>query len=286
MKHLCTVSPLCDYLRAARQAGKRIGFVPTMGAIHEGHRSLIRAARANCDEVVVSIFVNPTQFAPGEDYEAYPRPLEADLAACQAEGVDVVFCPGTDEMYPPGSATSVSVTGLTEALCGAHRSGHFVGVTTVVAKLFNIVQPDVAYFGQKDAQQAIVIQRMTRDLRWPIEIVVCPTVREADGLALSSRNRYLTAQQRKQATCLSTTLNWAKDQIEAGQHDTAALLAEMQRKIEVAGPCTIDYIEIVDAANLAPQPSAEGPCLIALAVRIGKSRLIDNLLVDATPTNR
>lgn len=281
MMKLETIKAVREYVRAARRAGRRIGFVPTMGALHEGHRSLMKAARAACDEVVVSIFVNPTQFGPAEDFERYPRPLEADLAACREEGVDAAFCPSVKEMYPPGSLTTVTVARLTDGLCGAHRPGHFTGVTTAVAKLFSIVQPDAAFFGQKDAQQAAVIRRMVRDLDFPIEIVVCQTVREPDGLALSSRNVYLSPSERQQALSLSGALRWAEEQIRAGRRDTAELVQEMRRRIESAGLCLIDYIEIVDADELTPQAVADEHCLIALAVRIGRTRLIDNIVVNA-----
>lgn len=252
-----------------------------MGALHEGHRSLLRAARAACDVVVASIFVNPTQFGPNEDFAAYPRPLADDLAACQAEGVDMVFCPPVEEMYDPSAATTVAVARLTEGLCGAHRPGHFTGVTTVVAKLFNIVQPDVAFFGQKDAQQVVVIRKMVRDLLFPIEIVTCPTVREPDGLALSSRNAYLSPPERTQALCLSRALSFAREQIAGGARDTGRLLSAMRTQIESAGPCVIDYVDLVDADELTPKPRIEGRCLIALAVRIGRTRLIDNIVVEA-----
>lgn len=281
MKKLETVSQVREYLTPHRRAGRRIGFVPTMGALHEGHLSLMRAARRECDQVIVSIFVNPTQFGPGEDFEKYPRMLEADLAACQAEGVDAAFCPPVSEVYPVGSATAVTVKRLTDGLCGAHRPGHFDGVTTVVAKLFNIVQPDAAYFGQKDAQQAIVLRRMVKDLLWPIEMVVCPTIREPDGLAMSSRNAYLSPAERRQALSLSAALFRARDEILAGQRDVAALVAGIRQRIESAGPCRIDYVEIVDAEELTPLTTARGRCLLALAVRIGGTRLIDNVVVDA-----
>ncbi|MBI4580286.1 MAG: pantoate--beta-alanine ligase [Planctomycetes bacterium] len=281
MRKLASVSEIRSFLRPHRQAGRRIGFVPTMGALHEGHRSLVRRARAECQVVVVSIFVNPTQFGPNEDYAAYPRPLDADLALCREDGVDAAFCPPVEEMYAPDSATTVTVSRLTDGLCGAHRPGHFAGVTTVVAKLFNIVQPDVAYFGQKDAQQAVVIRRMVRDLCWPIEIVGCPTVRESDGLALASRNAYLSPAERQQALCLSAALNWACERIAAGERAVPALIEGMKRRIVDAGPCSIDYVEIVDADELTPKPRVEGRCLIATAVRIGKTRLIDNRVVDA-----
>ena len=281
MQKLEKVDQVREYLGLHRRAGRRIGFVPTMGALHEGHRSLMRVARKDCEQVVVSIFVNPTQFCPGEDFEKYPRMLAADLAACQADGVDAVFCPPVSEVYPPGSATSVTVKRLTEGLCGGHRPGHFDGVTTVVAKLFNIVQPDLAYFGQKDAQQATVLRRMVRDLWWPIEVIVCPTVREPDGLAMSSRNAYLSPEQRRQALSLSAALFRARDEILAGQQDVDALVASMRQRIESAGPCSIDYIEIVDAEELTSMKAARGRCLVALAVRIGGTRLIDNVVVDA-----
>lgn len=278
-----TVSEVRDFLRPHRFAGRRIGLVPTMGALHEGHLSLIRSARAGCDVVVVSIFVNPTQFGPQEDFAAYPRSLEADLNACRALSVDGVFCPPVEEMYPPNAATTVSVARLTEGLCGAHRPGHFAGVTTVVAKLFNIVQPDVAFFGQKDAQQAVVIRKMVQDLLWPIEIVTCPTVREPDGLALSSRNVYLSADERQQALSLNRSLTWAREQIETGRRDAAAIVAEMKQHISAAGPCSFDYVEIVDPDELTPIREIQGPCLIALAVRFGRTRLIDNVLAEPRP---
>jgi len=281
MKLLQKVADVREYLRPHRLAGRRIGFVPTMGALHEGHRSLMRAAREQCEQVVVSVFVNPTQFGPAEDFEKYPRPIEADQALCGAEGVDALFQPSVAGIYPAGSATTVAVSRLASGLCGVHRPGHFDAVTTVVAKLFNIVQPDVAYFGQKDAQQAVIIRRMVRDLLWPMKIVVCPTVREADGLAMSSRNVYLSDTQRRQALSLSAALFEARDQILAGQRDVAQLVADMRRRIEAAGPCTIDYIEIVDAEDLTPLGEARGECLAALAVRIGDTRLIDNVVVDA-----
>lgn len=281
MLTLRTKNEIRRYVGEIRLAGRRIGFVPTMGALHEGHRSLIRRARGTCQEVVVSIFVNPTQFAPGEDYVRYPRPEGADLAACREEGVNAVFMPSVEEVYPEGSLTTVSVARLSEPLCGPLRPGHFTGVTTVVAKLFNMVQPDAAYFGQKDAQQAVIIRRMVRDLFWPIEIVVCPIVRESDGLAMSSRNAYLSPEQRVQARCLSRALFEARDSIQTGRRDTTQLTSKMRHQIEAAGPCSIDYIEILDADNLTPKPKVAGRCLIALAVRIGHTRLIDNIVVDA-----
>ncbi len=280
MKKLQTVAEVREFLRPHRAAGRRIGFVPTMGALHEGHRSLMRAARSDCDVVVVSIFVNPTQFGPNEDFAAYPRPLEDDLAACRDEGVDAAFCPPVEEMYPANAATTVTVSRLTEGLCGAHRPGHFAGVTTVVAKLFNIVQPDAAYFGQKDAQQVIVLRKMVRDLLFPLEIVTCPIIRESDGLALSSRNVYLSPAERQQALSLSRALRWAGEQTKAGQRNVSVLLNGMREQITAAGPCSIEYVEVVDADELTPKRQVEGKCLIALAVRIGKTRLIDNIVVE------
>lgn len=280
VKKLETIVEVRQELGPLRKSGRRIGLVPTMGAIHEGHRALMRRARQDCEVVIVSIFVNPTQFGPGEDFHSYPRPLEDDLEACEQEGVDFAFCPSVEEMYDPSASTTVHVAGLTEGLCGAHRPGHFDGVTTVVAKLFNIVQPDAAYFGRKDAQQAVVIGKMLRDLCWPIELVICPTVREPDGLAMSSRNAYLTADQRRQALSLSAALNEAASAILSGQREVPSLTAMMRRRIEAAGPCEIDYVEIVDALDLSPKTRAEGHCLLAVAVRIGPSRLIDNITVD------
>ncbi|NLX20657.1 MAG: pantoate--beta-alanine ligase [Phycisphaerae bacterium] len=280
MLTLHTIAELRAELGQARRAGRRIGLVPTMGALHAGHRSLIRAARGQCEVVVVSIFVNPTQFGPAEDFERYPRPLEKDLDACRAEGVDVAFCPSVEEVYPAGEVTRVTVSRLTEVLCGPCRPGHFEGVTTVVAKLINMVQPDVMYLGQKDAQQAVVLGRMVRDLRLPVDVVVCPTVREPDGLALSSRNAYLDAAQRRQATSLYAALTAARERIERGERDSAVLVEGMRRRIEGAGPCVIEYISIVDAEDLSARSRLSGRCLMALAVRIGATRLIDNVVLD------
>jgi pantoate--beta-alanine ligase len=265
---------------AARQRGQPIRFVPTMGALHVAHVALMEAARRDGGYLVVSIFVNPTQFAPGEDYERYPRDEAADLGTCAKVGVDLVFIPPVEEMYAPGAVTTVRVSRLTETLCGPHRPGHFDGVTTVVAKLFNVVQPDAAYFGQKDAQQLAVIRRMVRDLDMPIEIVGCPTVRETDGLALSSRNAYLGTAERVQARCLYQALCAAKSRIEGGETDPAAVIQAMQQVVAAAGPATIDYISVVDPATMQPVARIEQPVLLALAVRIGSTRLIDNLQVD------
>jgi len=281
MKELHTIEGVRSWLRPLRQAGRRIGFVPTMGALHEGHLSLIRAARAETQVVVVSIFVNPTQFGPHEDLDRYPRTLQADLEACRREGVDGVFVPSTAEMYRPDASTEVTETRLAAGLCGVHRPGHFKGVTTVVAKLFNIVQPDVACFGQKDAQQAAVIRRMVRDLDFPVEVLVCPTVREPDGLAMSSRNRLLSAEDRRRAVCLPQALRWAVGQVERGERRVESLVAGARERIAAAGPCEIDYVEIVDAEDLRPVATVSGRCLLAAAVRIGGVRLIDNMPLDA-----
>lgn len=281
MKKIEKIAHMDMHRLTAPMGQQGVGLVPTMGALHEGHLSLIQAAKQACQEVGVSIFVNPTQFSPGEDFERYPRPIEADLAKCEAEGVDWVFCPSVEEMYPTGCVTRVQVDRLGDVLCGQHRPGHFEGVATVVAKLFNIVQPAMAFFGQKDAQQVAIIRRMVRDLCSPVKIAVCPTIREADGLAMSSRNVYLSSSERAQATVLFESLSWAKSEIESGQKDVAGLTREMRNKVIAAGPCEIDYIEIVDADELTPKSNVEGRCLIALAVRIGKARLIDNLVVDA-----
>jgi pantoate--beta-alanine ligase len=229
--------------------------------------------------VVVSIFVNPTQFSPGEDLARYPRPVEADLAACEKEGVHLVFLPSVSEMYPPDSCTTVHVAGLTDPLCGPHRPGHFDGVTTIVAKLFGIVQPDVAYFGQKDAQQAAVIRRMAADLDMKTRISTCPTVREADGLAMSSRNAYLSPADRRQARCLIEALRLGESLIRQGERRACEVVATMRAHIVAAGPCSIDYVEAVDPETLQPVATIDHPVLLALAVRIGETRLIDNLLV-------
>ncbi len=269
----------------AKKAGQTVGFVPTLGALHQGHMSLIGRAREQTDFVTVSIFLNPRQFGPEEDLGKYPQPQEKDLALCEKAGVDAVFIPSVEQMYPSGHCTVVKVEGLSEKLCGAHRPGFFAGVTTVVAKLFNIVEPDIAYFGQKDAQQGLIIKRMVKELDMPVEIRMCPTVREDDGLAMSSRNAYLNSQQRSQASCLYRALLEGKKLIESGQMDRDKITAQMEGIIKAAGPCTIDYIAAVDSQNLEP-PTPETQCwLLALAVRIGPARLIDNILVEI-PTNK
>jgi len=268
-------------LQPVRSRGETIGLVPTMGALHEAHIELIRAARDECDFVVVSIFVNPIQFCPGEDYQRYPQPIEDDLGKCRKEGVDLVFNPSADEMYGGERFTTVHVAKLTETLCGAFRPGHFDGVTTVVAKLFNIIQPDVTYFGEKDAQQAIVVRKMIADLDFPITFRICRTVRDSGGLALSSRNDYLDNSQRRQARCLYKSLIQAQQMIRAGERKPKSIIDRMRDIIESAGPATIDYVSIVDPHTLRDVDRIDGPVLIAVAAKIGPARLIDNFLLDA-----
>ena len=280
MNILQTAREMQQTALALRAQGKRIGFVPTMGNLHEGHLSLLRIARQHADVVVVSIFVNPTQFGPNEDFAAYPRTFAADRALCEREGVDLVFFPSVPEMYPAGASVSVTENSLSRTLCGAARPGHFDGVCTVVAKLFNLVLPHVAVFGEKDAQQLRVIRRMVRDLRFPVEIVSGPTAREADGLARSSRNQYLTAEQRPQAVCLRRALDEAERLFAAGERDPRKLVAAMRAVVGRAPAAKIDYIEIVDDETLQPLagPIAR-PALAALAVWVGTPRLIDNAVL-------
>jgi pantoate--beta-alanine ligase len=264
-----------------RAVGRRIGLVPTMGYLHKGHASLIRIARREADAVVVSVFVNPTQFGPGEDYASYPRDLDRDLRLIRETGGDTVFLPDPGEMYPPGHVTSVQVDRLTEGLCGASRPDHFRGVATVVTKLFTAVKPHFAVFGQKDAQQALVIRRMTRDLNLDVEIRIAPTVREPDGLAMSSRNVYLTPTERGQAPVLYRSLVRAREAIEAGERSPDAVTRLIRGLIADAPSATIDYVSIVDTDRLAPLDRLTGELLIALAVRFGRARLIDNLILTA-----
>jgi len=275
-----TIESVRSLVKAARREGKKIGFVPTMGALHIGHISLIETANNDCDFVVVSIFVNPTQFGPGEDFKKYPRPLKADLEICRKAEVDVVFAPTPEQMYPDENLTWVNVEKLTEPLCGRFRPGHFRGVTTVCAKLFNIVAPDIAFFGQKDAQQAIVIRRMVIDLNMPLEIVICPTIREPNGLAVSSRNQYLTEQQKKDATNIYKSLQRCRHVIDAGIKDTKEIITEMCTILKQVPSIEIEYISIVDAETLQAIDRIVGKVLAAVAVRIGPARLIDNILVD------
>ena len=263
-----------------RAQGERIGFVPTMGNLHAGHLSLICIARQQAGTAVVSIFVNPTQFGPNEDYAAYPRTFAADRAACERAGVDLVFHPAVTEMYPEGASVSVTENALSRTLCGASRPGHFDGVCTIVAKLFHLIQPHVAVFGEKDAQQLRIIRRMVRDLRMPVEIVAGPTVREPDGLALSSRNQYLDADQRRQAACLHLALEECRRRFAAGMRDPRELAAAMRALIARHPAARPDYIEIVDNETLAPLTGPiVRPALAALAVRVGAPRLIDNTVL-------
>jgi len=275
-----TIESVRNLVKAARSKGQKIGFVPTMGALHIGHISLIEAAVKKCDFVVVSIFVNPTQFSPSEDFEKYPRPLEADLEICRKAGIDVVFAPTQEQMYPQKNLTWVNIEKLTEQLCGQFRPAHFRGVTTVCAKLFNIVAPDIAFFGQKDAQQAIVIKQMVADLNMPGEIVVCPTVRQPDGLAVSSRNQYLTEEQKKDATYVYKSLQKCQEMIDAGVRDSETVIAEMRKILNQAPSIKIEYISIVDAETLQTIGKITGKVLAAVAVKIGSARLIDNIMVD------
>ncbi len=275
-----TIKSVRALVKSARGKGKTIGLVPTMGALHSGHLSLIKAAIKRTGFIVVSIFVNPSQFGPGEDFENYPRNFKADAELCEKTGVDVIFAPTVQEMYPRENLTWVNVEKLTEPLCGRFRPEHFRGVTTVCAKLFNIVMPDVAFFGQKDAQQAIVIKRTVADLNMPLEIVVCPTVREESGLAVSSRNKYLTEAEKKDSAILYTALQKCKKMIGEGVPDSQILITEMRRLIEKVPSAKIDYISIVDSETLQDIAHAEGKILVALAVHIGQARLIDNILLD------
>jgi pantoate--beta-alanine ligase len=265
----------------AKAAGKTVGLVPTMGALHEGHFSLIRAAKKQTDFVVVSIFVNPTQFGPTEDIDKYPRTLDADAAGCEKNGADVIFAPTADEIYAQQNLSWVNVEKLDQPLCGKNRPGHFRGVATVCAKLFNIVQPDIAFFGQKDAQQSLIIQRMVADLNMPLKIVVCPTVREKDGLAMSSRNRYLNADERKDAALLYASLQEAEILIAGGLRDSKKIISEMEKIIKLSNRAKIDYISIVDAQTLEEVEQVEGKTLLAIAVKIGSARLIDNIIITA-----
>jgi pantoate--beta-alanine ligase len=275
-----TIAEIRACVALARKAGKTVGFVPTMGALHDGHVSLIQAAARRCDYVVVSIFVNPTQFGPSEDLSRYPRPFDKDAAICEKHDVDAVFAPEAAEMYPRDNLTWVNVEKLTDRLCGEFRPGHFRGVATVCAKLFNIVCPDVAFFGQKDAQQALVIRRMVADLNMPLEIVVCPTVREPDGLAMSSRNQYLSSEERKDATRIYESLERCRALIAAGERNADAIRGRMREILRQMSSAKIEYVSISDAETLEELERVRGRVLVAVAVRMKSARLIDNILVD------
>ncbi len=255
-----------------------IGFVPTMGYLHEGHMSLIRKAKEQCESVVVSIFVNPTQFGPNEDFENYPKDFERDSKLCEDEGVDVIFAPSAEEMYD-NHLTTINIDKITNKLCGLSRPTHFSGVATVVMKLFNIVQPDRAYFGEKDYQQVSVVKKMVNDLNIPTKIVACPTLREADGLAMSSRNKYLTDVERKQAAVLYESLKMAEELIKGGEDDVHKLKFLVRNKIKEKPAAEIDYVEILNADTFEDIEKIEGNVLVALAVKFGKARLIDNIIV-------
>jgi pantoate--beta-alanine ligase len=268
--------------RELKQNGKRLGFVPTMGALHAGHLSLVQAARAQCGAVAASVFVNPTQFGPNEDLSKYPRDLDRDRELLEKEKVDVVFTPSAEEMYPPGAVTWVTVEGLSERLEGKSRPGHFRGVATIVSKLFHIVEPDRAYFGQKDAQQALIIRRMVRDLDLGVEVMVCPTVRETDGLALSSRNAYLNPEERKQALVLYRALCRVQSLTDQGERDAAKLRETALQVFAEEKRVQLDYFEIVDKGSLEPVRNVSPGALVVVAARVGKTRLIDNLVLYGT----
>lgn len=275
-----TIQDIRAYVRAQKARDKSIALVPTMGALHEGHLTLIRTAKESADIVIVSVFVNPTQFGPNEDYDAYPRTLDADCQGATNAGADAVFAPSPSEMYPNGYATYVNVEGITDLLCGAQRPGHFRGVATVVTKLFHIVQPDRAYFGQKDAQQVLVIRRFTADLNLPIEICMVPIVRDENGLALSSRNRYLSAEEKSAARILSASLRLARQALADGTTSVAELTSLVTAHIQTEPLATIDYVSIYEYPTLSPIDAIKKRALLALAVRIGKTRLIDNTILE------
>ncbi|MDD5044912.1 MAG: pantoate--beta-alanine ligase, partial [Candidatus Omnitrophica bacterium] len=278
MKVIRNIKKIKTILSKARSEGRTIGIVPTMGALHQGHLSLIRRARHDNDLVVVSIFVNPVQFGPKEDFKKYPRDLKKDALACRKEGVDIIFYPPVKEMYPSGFRTYVEVEGLSTVLCGASRPGHFKGVATVVAKLFNIILPSRAYFGQKDAQQAIIIKKMSSDLNMPVEIKILPIVREKDGLAMSSRNVYLNKEERANAVILSQALAKAKKMFHSGKNSREVILAVSGMIKEKKG-AKIDYICAVDPQGLGPVKNVKNSILLLLAVKFGKTRLIDNIII-------
>lgn len=279
MKIVETVKEVREQVKEWKKQGLTVGFVPTMGYLHEGHKSLMDAARKGNDKVVVSIFVNPMQFGPTEDLATYPRDLDHDAALCESAGVDLIFHPEPEEMYEKDFCSFVDMTGLTEGLCGKTRPIHFRGVCTVVNKFFNIVTPDRAYFGQKDGQQLAVIKRMVRDLNMDIEIIGCPIVREEDGLAKSSRNTYLSPEERKAALILSKTVALGKE-LAKTEKDANKVVEAMKKNIETEPMAKIDYVEAVDALSMEPVEKLEGTCMLAMAVYIGKTRLIDNTLIN------
>jgi pantoate--beta-alanine ligase len=279
MQVVRTIAEVRKECERLREGGKTVGLVPTMGALHEGHVSLVQAARASCDVVAVSIFVNPTQFGPQEDFASYPRSLERDYRMLESAGADLVFVPSVEEMYPPGASTIVEVAGLSDRLDGASRPGHFRGVATVVSKLFHIFTPNRAFFGQKDAAQVAVLRKMVQDLRFGVELEARPIVREADGLAMSSRNQYLSGDQRRQALVLSRALRAVEDLIAKGQRDSATLITAALRVFAQEPAVTVDYCRIVDPSTLEDVADVQRGALVAVAARVGSTRLIDNLLV-------
>ncbi|NLK22261.1 MAG: pantoate--beta-alanine ligase [Epulopiscium sp.] len=279
MKEIKTISAIKEEVKEIKDKGKTIGFVPTMGFLHEGHRSLIKKAKESCEYVVVSIFVNPTQFGPQEDYEIYPRDLDRDLKICEEDGVDLVFTPLVKEMYPKGYNTFLNIEKITDVLCGAKRPGHFRGVATVVAKFLNIVKPNVAFFGEKDYQQLIVIKRMVEDLNMDIDIIGCPIIREDDGLAKSSRNKYLDEEQRKAATILYDTLQKGEKLIRDNIYSIPDIKESLKKHMATKSILEIDYVEILNANTLEPPKSLDEKLVIALAAKIGETRLIDNCII-------
>lgn len=281
MKIVSTVNDVRSTVKEWKKNGLKVGLVPTMGFLHEGHLSLIKKAVSENDKVVVSVFVNPTQFGPNEDFEAYPRDLNKDAALCEEAGADLIFHPEPEEMYPDGFCSSVNMTGLTDALCGKSRPIHFQGVCTVVSKLFNIAAPDNAYFGEKDAQQLAIIKRMVKDLNFDIKITGCPIIREKDGLAKSSRNTYLNPEERQAALVLSKAVKCGRGLVEGGEKDSAVILKEMKSIIENEPLARIDYVEIVDMNTMKNIDKVKGDVLCAMAVYIGKTRLIDNFIYYA-----
>jgi pantoate--beta-alanine ligase len=280
METIHTIEWMKQIAHEARAQERILGLVPTMGALHEGHFSLIRAAQRECAPLAVSLFVNPKQFGPAEDFSKYPRTLEQDRAALEALGVDFLFAPSPQDMYPAGFRTSVVVEGLSDRLEGRSRPGHFRGVTTVVLKLFEIVQPRFAYFGRQDAQQARLIRQMSADLNLDTGVVVCPIVREADGLALSSRNVYLMGEDRRAAAALSRSLAAVRDEIAKGERDAGRLLAALRRVLTLEPRVALDYAEIVDNETLEPIPILRGSCYVLIAAKVGVTRLIDNALIE------
>ena len=280
MKVVHTIAEMRAASRAAGSQGARVGLVPTMGALHEGHLSLVRAARAKSDLVTASIFVNPTQFGPNEDFAKYPRTLETDCALLEREGVDLAFVPSVEEMYPRGAVTWVVVEGLSDRLCGKSRPGHFRGVATVVAKLFHIVEPDFSFFGQKDAAQVAIIRRMVHDLNIPVAIEVCPIVREPDGLAISSRNAYLSPQERKSALVLYRSLMRVQKLFDEGELDSAKLISATAQEFAADPAVRLDYVEAVDPDTLEPVIAVTKRTLVAVAAFVGQTRLIDNIVLE------